>query len=160
MMAERGAGPSGPGGAIRLVFPAEPFEVRAALSRLLDALPGEGVCPDLRSSIMIVVAEVLNNVVEHAYEEQEGVVEMTLFPVTGGFRFEISDQGHPMPNGRLPPAGLPANTADGMPEGGFGWYLIHSLAQDIRYDRIGAVNRLGFLLLDQAPLAVETRPYE
>jgi serine/threonine-protein kinase RsbW len=36
--------------------------------------------------------------------------------------------------------------ADDLPEGGFGWYLIRTLARDVRYDRNGVTNCLTFWL--------------
>lgn len=134
-------------GAIRLVFPAEPFEVRAALSRLFDTFPDAAIDEDLRSSTLIVVSEVLNNVVEHAYADQIGEVILTLLPIAGGIMFEICDYGRPMPDGRPPSGQLPQSGADGLPEGGFGWYLIRTLARDVRYARVGRLNRLSFALM-------------
>lgn len=136
-------------GAIRLVFPAEPFEVRAALGRLFDTLPDPPICEDLRSSILIVVSEVLNNVVEHAYADQVGEVILTLLPIAGGIMFEICDHGRPMPNLSAPSGQLPQSGPDGLPEGGFGWYLIRTLAQDVEYSRVGRLNRLSFALMSK-----------
>lgn len=142
-------------GAVRLVFPAEPFEVRAALSRLFDTFPDAAIDEDLRSSTLIVVSEVLNNVVEHAYADQTGEVILTLLPIAGGIMFEICDYGRPMPDGTPPSGQLPQSGADGLPEGGFGWYLIRTLAQNVQYARVGHINQLSFALMGEQSMPAQ-----
>ena len=41
---------------------------------------------------------------------------------------------------------LPDTALEDLPEGGFGWHLIHSLTNDLTYLRTGGCNRLRFLL--------------
>ena len=63
-------------------------------------------------------------------------------------QFELLDQGLPMPGGQPPPgqaAGVDV-AVDDLPEGGFGWFLIRKLSQDLRYSRDGDTNRLCFSL--------------
>ncbi|MGI9389220.1 MAG: ATP-binding protein, partial [Boseongicola sp.] len=63
-----------------------------------------------------------------------------------GLLIEIRDSGKPMPNGRTPVGEHPADAAPqaGMPEGGYGWYLIKQLARDMVYDRENGENFLIF----------------
>ena len=51
-----------------------------------------------------------------------------------------------MPEGAVPTAkAANLNTEiDALPEGGFGWYLIHSLTQDLDYQRDEEWNCLSF----------------
>lgn len=94
----------------------------------------------------LVVAEVLNNIVEHAYgDSPDGEIKLTLrfndFHLTANF----IDSGAAMPDGALP-AGNPANLdveTQMLPEGGFGWNLIHSLSDRLVYERKGTENHLG-----------------
>lgn len=55
-----------------------------------------------------------------------------------------------MPGGVLPLGASPALVAAGnmgdLPEGGFGWFLIRDLTQNLSYVRDGATNRLDFVL--------------
>jgi len=59
----------------------------------------------------------------------------------------VLDDGRPMPEGRLPCGREDWPTArDQLPEGGFGWFLIRTLAMDLCYNRIEGRNRLAFRL--------------
>lgn len=142
---------SQPAGFVRLVFPAAPLAVRDALQQLFGALPGDLVAGD-RITAELVISEVLNNIVEHAYGEQGGEIELSTWPVAGGLQCAVTDQGTAMPDARLPQGRLPNPAAADLPEGGFGWHLIHSLARDIRYLRLGEINLLTFHLpSEQSP---------
>lgn len=142
------------GRGVRLRFPASPWEVRAALQELLERLPIAHDEADLPGRLEIVMAEVLNNVVEHAYEGAEGMIELQVSAEAGGLRCWVTDFGRPLAEGALPEARLPGAGAEGLPEGGFGWYLITTLAQDITYHRVGGENRLSFLLAAAADLRI------
>jgi serine/threonine-protein kinase RsbW len=133
-------------GTVRLVFPAEPFAVRAALERLFAALPPGMLDDDARGSAEIVITEVLNNIVEHAYAGVAGEIDVTIRPLEDGLHCMVTDRGTPLPDCALPGTGLPDAAGDDLPEGGFGWYLIRTLSQDISYMRIGSANRLTFRL--------------
>ena len=119
--------------------------VRDALRLLVKGLPDDGA--DL-GMVELVLAEVLNNVVEHAYAGGHGKIELTIQLTSTDLSCAIVDEGDPMPDGTLPAGDLDAAFAtDGLPEGGFGWHLIRSLSQDLRYDRYKGRNHLSFRLL-------------
>ncbi len=144
---------SQPAGFVRLVFPAAPLAVRDALQQLFGALPGDLPEAD-RSTAEIVISEVLNNIVEHAYSGQGGEIELSIWPVARGLQCAVTDEGAVMPESGLPQGRLPAETDTELPEGGFGWHLIRTLAQDIRYLRLGEINLLTFHLpREQSPEA-------
>lgn len=136
---------SQPAGFVRLVFPAAPLAVRDALQQLFGALPLDLPEGD-RSTAEIVISEVLNNIVEHAYSGQGGEIELSIWPVARGLQCAVTDQGAMMPDASLPQGRLPADGLVDLPEGGFGWHLIHTLAHDIRYLRLGEINLLTFHL--------------
>ncbi len=96
----------------------------------------------------VVLAEVLNNVVEHAYRDTDaGQIEIALRFFTE-FEATICDRGVAMPGCALPP-GAPHDLdagKDELPEGGFGWNLIHRLTKEMDYTREGDENRLRFTL--------------
>jgi serine/threonine-protein kinase RsbW len=130
---------------IRMVFGADPMAVRAALRRLVGDLEGFAIPPEARGAAEIVLAEALNNIVEHAYCERGGEIDLILEPGPEGLRCAIEDRGVPLPGLAVPAGALPP-MPDGPPEGGFGWFLIRSLARDIHYDRADGTNRLTFSL--------------
>jgi serine/threonine-protein kinase RsbW len=122
-----------------------PADVTATLSGVNDLLKAQGVAVPEDSSWELVVAEVLNNIVEHAYQDQPGgriLMKLSFSP--DALRAEFTDFGLSIPNG-TPPDGVPANidvSRDDLPEGGFGWFLIRSLAEDLSYRNDDAGNHL------------------
>lgn len=135
------------GGEIRLVFDSDPFAVRRALATLTVALaPHLPTAADC-DTVEIVLAEVLNNVVEHAYRAGSGQIDLRIRPTTEGLLCTIADEGVPMPGGALPDGRLAAaSETESLPEGGYGWHLIRLLSQDLCYGRDQGRNCLSFRL--------------
>lgn len=142
---------------IRLTLAATLPEVRLALARLERVLEGLHCCPDTMDAVQTTLAEVLNNIVEHAYAVppgggqseagQPGMIDISLCPAEDALLFTVSDRGAPMPGGVLPRGDLPPEgEVEDLPEGGFGWHLIRLLTEDLVYLRIGGENRLSFLV--------------
>jgi serine/threonine-protein kinase RsbW len=138
--------PDQPPDAESLVFTADPAAVRAALARLIAAPPMQDLTAGDRGKVELVLAEVLNNVAEHAYAGGSGPVEVGLCSTPLGIACRIVDRGLAMPGGKLPEGGLPSAPPDDLPEGGFGWHLIRSLTADLTYARSAGQNRLSFLI--------------
>ncbi|MCU0907462.1 MAG: ATP-binding protein [Rhodobacteraceae bacterium] len=128
--------------------------IRGALTSLRAALAPLDMAADDLDSVELVVAEVLNNIVEHAYAgTQGGMILVTAWTLADDLAFRIEDEGDPMPGGVLPPGKTPRLDAavEDLPEGGFGWFLIHTLTRDLTYDRVGPRNRLTFRMATGAP---------
>ncbi len=143
-----------PGPEICLAFPADPFSVRVALEGVVSDASVRRLTADDQSSLELVLAEVLNNIVEHAYATASvsGSIELRLRVQHGALQCDVVDHGQPMPNGQ-PPGGRPSDSTvplEDLPEGGFGWYLIHTLTRNLTYRRDGIQNRLSFHLPLQA----------
>jgi serine/threonine-protein kinase RsbW len=136
------------GDAFRIVAHANPETVRDVLHLTLDHFGTRMPGPEV-AALQIVLAEVLNNIAEHAYAGlPHGLVSVAIWSDPEGLRCRVEDQGQPMPGGTLPPGDLPSldvDTAD-LPDGGFGWHMIRSLTADLTYARIGGTNRLEFRL--------------
>lgn len=146
------AGHPGPGGTAHLLmwhrFLCQPLSVRAVLACLMERLAPVAMSQERAASTELVVAEVLNNVAEHAYAETPGMVELRVCRIPDGLSFEVIDQGVPMPDG-TPPLGrqvLHDVPLDQLPEGGFGWFLIRSLTRRLDYRREPGRNRLSFVI--------------
>jgi serine/threonine-protein kinase RsbW len=136
-------------GQLHLAFLASPVSVRDCLARMLAEPPLSHLSDEGRGTAELVLAEVLNNVVEHAYADQPGPVAVTLRQDCRGVSCLIVDEGAAMPGGTLPKGNLPDTYPprfDDLPEGGFGWHLIRSLTQDLRYQRRDGCNKLAFTL--------------
>ena len=121
--------------------------VRDGLDRLLAEPLLADLSEDGRGTLWTVLAEVLNNIVEHAYAGTEGDIRLRLWRRDGALSFEVLDCGAPMPGLRLPDGKLAElGDFDDLPEGGFGWFLIRSMTNGLVYDRIGGENRLRFCM--------------
>lgn len=138
-------------GDLRLTLAAEGESIRAALAMLAAHLAGAGIAPDHCATAELVLAEVLNNVAEHAYAGQGGQVAVAVLVENGGVRCRVTDRGHPMPGGEPPEGLLPAVQPHDLPEGGFGWFLIRELSRELRYARIGGENVLSFVVPQAFP---------
>lgn len=129
----------------------DPDSVRRALGAVRRALESAPCAPGWSPTAELVLAEVLNNVVEHGYRGAGGLIELTVCTCPEGLFCTVTDDGWPMPGGALPDAAAPcpARCAEMLPEGGFGWLLIREFASDLSYGRRGARNHLRFLLPSQ-----------
>lgn len=132
---------------VHLSLPATFGGVREALETLMSGTVLACVPPTDRGTAEIVLAEAMNNIVEHAYLGQSGEITLTLWHAAGEVACRITDRGLAMPDETLPSGNLAM--ADGLadlPEGGFGWFMIRALSRDLRYARYGSLNELTFVL--------------
>ena len=86
--------------------------------------------------------------VEHAYADSgQGRIEAHL-RFGAHLRAEIRDDGSEMPGGALPAGRAQplCGTQAQLPEGGFGWHLIHQLTEELDYLRVDGRNHLSFTI--------------
>lgn len=111
------------------------------LCRQIDATLSD----DTIDNIQVALSEALNNVVEHAFVHLPAS-EVCLCITCGPSKLcvTIVDSGAPLPEALLSDPGMPDLDVapDALPEGGFGWSLIHTLTKDIAYQREDGINRL------------------
>ncbi len=132
---------------LHLVFPGDAASVRDALNSAMLVFRDMGLGEELPGVVEIVLAEALNNVVEHAYSDQGGgSVELVVVREAAALAFRIRDDGVMMPGGVAPPGhahDLDVPDTD-LPEGGFGWFIIREMTRDLSYQRIADRNQLTF----------------
>lgn len=132
----------------RIVIQATMLDVREGLRNLMTCHLVQDLSPDCLGTTELVLAEALNNVVEHAYACYSGQIEVEVQRGQDQLRFHIADKGLPMPGAEPPMGRMPEVGAfEDLPEGGFGWFLIRSLVQDLAYRREGEMNLLSFGVL-------------
>lgn len=133
---------------IEKTIPADYRWVRRVIHEIEDEFFAAGIPSEDIGSISIVLAEALNNIVEHAFDSNEGqTIVLVMRARRTSLLFEIRDKGRPMPKGRAPVGNHPMsefNQFDALPEGGYGWFLIRELVQDLVYDRQNDENILFF----------------
>ena len=131
-------------------FQVSQFAVRSALTKLLEGLEPLDLDTDEAGTVELVLAEALNNIVEHAYADSPPPcpVYVECRHSADGLHVRIVDEGNAMPEGLVPGSKLPSTNVEfpDLPEGGFGWYLIRDLAQDVNYEREGWCNVLTLRL--------------
>ncbi|MBF9032914.1 ATP-binding protein [Rhodobacterales bacterium HKCCE2091] len=134
---------------LRLDPKPDPVAIRVAMAELRRKLarhaPGATV-----ERAELVIAEVLNNIAEHGFDDGaagDETISVSIRAGTKALSVTVTDTGRGMPGGMLPLGHLPPVAgvpADALPEGGFGWNLIRRLTTDLRYVRSGGTNRLTF----------------
>lgn len=133
--------------AVTLGFSSTALAVRQGLVDIL-ALPAfRAMDMAARNSAELALAEVLNNIVEHAYAGTVGPITVTATAGKGHVMLEIVDKGRALPAERLPVGARPViDPKAELPEGGFGWFLIRSLVENLAYRRQSGRNHMSFCL--------------
>ena len=135
---------------VRVSLDCSDMPVRDALAQVMQALSPLRLDVEECGTVELVLAEAMNNILEHAYPQHEalGPIHLSCNHDANGLHVRIRDAGRPMPNGTTP-IGTAVNLDvdfDDLPEGGFGWFLIKDLAKDIEYHRADDENHLSFRL--------------
>ncbi|WP_246139515.1 ATP-binding protein [Phaeobacter marinintestinus] len=129
------------------------MEARRCILSVLDRLRRSGLSPERAGDVELVLAEAINNIVEHAYEAPgKGQIWLRVMMAADHLVIRLRDDGRPLPANRIPTARLiqPSKKHGILPEGGFGWFLIQSLTSAVRYDRDEGCNLLSLFFRIQA----------
>lgn len=116
-------------------------DIRCTLRDLDSYLDGFPVPRDWADDLALILAEVLTNIARHGYPDKPGKIEVRLMQAEEVLECQITDQGisfNPSSLGRTAP------DPSEFSEGGYGWFIIRSLAHHLRYDREGGNNVLRF----------------
>ena len=129
-------------------FQAKGSEVRKVLRRAVARFNRQ-ISSEDAGTLELTLAEILNNIVEHAYADiPPGPVVLSLHRQGGSLTCQIEDHGHPMPGLRLPEGRMQdlASEIMDIAEGGWGWALIRAMTTGLEYERLHNTNRLTFRL--------------
>lgn len=130
---------------IRRRFTSGDIATRETLIEVAEALTAAGLSEDDIANAELILAEALNNIVEHAYAGTEGPVELEIAIARDRLDCALRDQGREAPIGYPPDPPLPEIEPPlALPEGGFGWHIIRCLTTDLRYRREAGWNVLSF----------------
>lgn len=119
----------------QIKFLSKQEDVGGNVVECVEWLEQQSIAQDTLGEFEIVFTEVLNNIIEHAYLYREnGEIQAVLCLETDTLLIECSDSGNQFP-------GIPQKKEmqgsevrlEDLPEGGFGWFLIHSLTNNIAY---------------------------
>lgn len=137
-----------------LITSASALAVRDLLTRTRDWLSARTLPEETCGTVEIVLAEALNNIVEHAYPPcAPGAIRLDLRLHSARIVCVLSDQGTALRGGTPPDGILPdqAVARDALPEGGFGWFLIRDLTDRLDYRRDSGWNHLTLEFRRVAP---------
>ena len=132
-------------------FHATTHAVRSGVCAVIDDLAGDGLASPHLETVEIVLAEVINNIVEHAYGRDGGyltdkscMVRVSYDLSANALALTIVDHGRPFPGAELPPGCTLSPDMDRteLPEGGFGWRIIRELTVEQSYHRDSDENTL------------------
>ena len=130
---------------IRRRFTSGDIATRETLLEVTEALIDSGLSDDDVANAKLILAEALNNIVEHAYAGTQGPVDLMIEVRRDGLDCALRDQGREAPIGYPPDPPLPEiDPPFELPEGGFGWHIIRCLTTKLRYRRAGEWNQLSF----------------
>ena len=136
-------------------------EVRYALGRFEDWLRARNVGTSVSENAKIALAEALNNVVEHSGADKETKVFVDASYLEETLEINVCDSGDPLPDwlvrlhcsdepmsvdGERNPMAEPGLSEGELPEGGFGWGLIHALTAFRTYKRNETENQLTLVI--------------
>lgn len=119
-------------------------EVSNVVSKIGEWLTRHRIDIDTIGELELVLAEVLNNVVEHAYlYSEDGEIDILVRLRNDRLRATITDKGRKFDG----PPQLKVMDVENMdfeelPEGGFGWNLIRTLMDKIEFEHKDHQNRL------------------
>jgi len=101
--------------------------------------------PLFETDINLVLSELLSNIILHGYQNSgDGHIEARARFIDNYLEIILIDQGSELPRRVLTSRDVEIEKPDpfDLPEGGFGWGIVHAIIADIRYQRTHNSNRL------------------
>jgi len=109
---------------------------RAVCNRVI---PDHATCGLIENA----VAEALNNVVEHAYENRsDGKIELQIAFIQDELMIEVADNGKQNISSEIRQLDFDPENIGSIPEGGMGMVIIHRIMDTVKYTSTQGINRL------------------
>lgn len=115
----------------------------------LVGLAVRGICSSIHLDpvtvfqIELAVTEAVTNVLEHAYESQEGhEVEVSVSLYSDRIVFQVCDEGTRLGTEKVPCLDFKPDIREELPEGGMGVHIIHTIMDEVEYTTCGGRNIL------------------
>jgi serine/threonine-protein kinase RsbW len=125
-----------------LLLDNEPFEVSRAAAWLDDLLGNAGLSPRVIATLHVVLDEVLNNILNHAYADLEShQIEIRLTSGNAAVTLEFLDDGVPFDPTQHESAPPPRQDAD-VRAGGLGLLFVRRLMDEVTFQRVDDRNHL------------------
>lgn len=117
----------------------------AIQSFCLSRSNADSAVPLLGPDMNLVLSELMTNIVKHAYGPSgKGTIGVSARFLGQFLEVLIVDQGAELPEYVLQKNKIEFDGDDlfALPEGGFGWSIVHSIIDEIEYQRAAGSNRL------------------
>ena len=114
------------------------------LAEISDWMVESGVRSETIINVQIVLAEALNNIMEHGFKgKNAGSVEIHINLAGNSIQVCLTDDGMAF----IPPEAVKSPLGDkddlaNLPEGGFGWFLIRQITTSYDLHRVAGRNHL------------------
>ena len=93
--------------------------------------------------VELCVVEAVNNAIRHGYDSEPGhEVELIVSLHRGGITLRVCDGGRPLENMDNADMNFDEEDLDSLPERGMGLFLIHTVMDEVSYERLGGRNIL------------------
>lgn len=126
----------------RLAVLSSPSEVRLLAQFCTDAISDMFSEEDV-ASIELAIVEAANNIVEHAYNFEEGhPLQLSISHRGDSIELLFFDKGPAFEYSKIAKPDFQWDNVDDIPEGGWGIYLINSIMDSVESDRQGNINIL------------------
>lgn len=135
----------------RIKVPATLDNLHEAIAFVVSRAESAGVSPDRIMEIELALEEALVNIINYAYPDGAGDIEIGCAPFGGsGFAVEISDWGIPFNVLDVDDPDVTSGIED-RKVGGLGIYFVRKLMDDVRYSREGESNVLRLIVQGNKP---------
>ncbi len=132
-----------------LIVPGQFDRLTEIAAFVTQAARSAGLDDDEVFHVEMAVDEACSNIIEHAYAQQAGDIEIVCeCPATGQLEVVLRDSGQPFDPADVPPPNVNAALADldDLNEGGLGLYFMRKLMDEVRFEYVpGQGNRLTML---------------
>lgn len=129
---------------IMLRLPSNPRNIAMVESFVERVVQRYKLTPDLYGNILISLTEAVNNAIIHGnHKDDSKTVEISLQKQKDGLSFRVTDEGRGFDFTSLPDPTSPDRV---MEVGGRGVFLMHQLADHLKYDNNGSTVELHFNL--------------
>jgi serine/threonine-protein kinase RsbW len=125
----------------QMVFPAKLENLEKMFAFIRDASSRQGFDDQMANKIQIACEEALVNVINYAYPDKQGELELVCVNGTDGLTITISDSGIPFDPLSLPEPDIHA-PMEQRRVGGLGVFMMRKIMNSVTYRREGERNIL------------------
>ncbi len=117
--------------------------IRSTVKTVETHLSTLGLARDVIDDLNLALTEAMTNIARHGYQCERGEITLSIRIEGNYLKCELEDRGVAFNPDAL---GHSAPDPSELREGGYGWYIIRKLSENLCYARENGRNRLSFWL--------------